>query len=231
MAERETSDARRYLEAVQGLYLELRGGGLTLSPLDSDRIRSWRDRGLPLELALRALHDAHSSWAAADRSVRARPFTLKFAERQAEELLRVSARRLVQATPSPAVHRAPEAGEPVAPTPSRLGRIREALERAEESAAGPAREAISAALAALGRITEASDPPSIEGALHDADETSALRYLIALPRGEQAGVVSKAMARAGKRGAATKRRYRAMLRICLGDAARQHGDLTRPSDL
>jgi len=91
---RSKEDAR-YLEEAQALYLELRGGGFTLSPVDSDRIRSWRDRGLPLELALQALRGAHASWLGSGRAAKARPFSLQSVEPFAEELLQVAARRLV----------------------------------------------------------------------------------------------------------------------------------------
>lgn len=220
----------RYVEAAQELYLELRGGGLTLSPLDADRIRSWRDRGLPLELALEALRLAHTSWAAAGRSAQARPFSLRSAERHVEELLQIAGRRLVGgAAPAREATLPEEADDDQAA--ARIRRVLQALEERLASAAGPAREACLAALALISPLRDSSDVDAIDGVLAAADEVGALCYLIRLPRPVQRPVVRAAMREAGRRGPATRRRYRAMLRACLSAAARSHGALMRPSDL
>lgn len=127
----------RYVEEVQAHCLRLRGGGLTLSSVDVDRIRSWRDRGLPLEFALQALDSAHGAWAAAGRSSLARPFPLEAAERFAAELMQVAARRMLSAERSEPGPEGAGVAAPAHPSPSSAP----PSEAPEEEAPVPAREA------------------------------------------------------------------------------------------
>src|SRR4051812_8721481 len=75
-----------YLETVQAHLLALRGSGLTLSPVESDVIRAWRDRGVPLELELLGLEQAHRAHVGAGRAPRVRPVSLRRADECVEEL-------------------------------------------------------------------------------------------------------------------------------------------------
>jgi hypothetical protein len=200
------SDNAGYLHAVQALYLELRGGGLTLSPLDTDRIRAWRDAGVPLELALNGVRAAHKAWASGGS--RMRPFALRGAERYVQELAAGYERR----------GGAMQAAAPAPRSPSRL-------ETRREAGSPAARAAWEAVLAFLeGR---ASDPD----ALLAADEFQGIAYLRALPRREQRALAHAVFRHAGARGRVPRRGYRAMLRALLCEAAREHGGLVRPSDL
>ncbi|AKU91367.1 hypothetical protein [Vulgatibacter incomptus] len=227
-----TNDVR-YLEAVQELFLSLRGSGLTLAPIDADRIRGWRDRGLPLELALGAVRSAHAAWASSGRSFTARPFRLGAVDRYAEDLLRGWERRAAGAAAGNGI--SSPSGSGAGPRPAKearppLQRAVAALEYRLALAPGPVREAYLESLRIL-QAANAADAASVDRALLAADEASALRYLRALPPRERAVLAGGARREAGPRGAATRRQYRAMLRACLGDAARRHGALVRPSDL
>lgn len=218
-------DAIRYLQTVQQLYLELRGGGLMLSPLDVDRIRAWRDAGLPLELALQGLRNAHKAWADGGRGSRARPFALRNADRYVAELAAIHDRR------SPGGPRHQHAVQPAAspsssePLPRRIAA---ALATRLGGARGAARAAYEKAIATL-----AAAPPALEidRVLLAADEALGLAYLLALPRPERRPLVAAALREAGPRAGIPRRSYRAMLRSCLCEEARRHGNLIRPSDL
>lgn len=206
------TDNAAYLHAVQALYLELRGGGLTLAPLDTDRIRAWRDGGIPLELALNGVRAAHAAWAAGGS--RMRPFALRSAERYVQELAAGWERR-------GGAMASPQQAPPPAARPPRFQR----LELRQASGSPAAQAAYAAALAWLGART-----PSPE-ALLEADEVQALAYLRALPRPAQRAIARAARGHAGARAGVPRRSYRAMLRALLCEAAREHGDLLRPSDL
>lgn len=214
-------DKANYLQAVQALYLELRGGGLVLSPLDADRIRAWRDAGVPLELVLQGIRAAHKAWASGGR--RMRPFTLRSAERHVAELAAGFERR------GGALR---SAGAAAPPAPAGAGPLPRCVARLEARLLGsppPARAAYAAALAFLAR--RAGSTNGLDAILHDADERQALAYLHALPRPEQRRLARDARAEAGPRAGMPRRSYRAMLRAHLCDAARRHGGLLRPSDL
>lgn len=226
-----------YLAAAQQLYLELRGGGLFLSPLDTDRILAWRNGGLPLELVLRGIRAAHKAWSDAGRISRARPFQLRHAEKYVEELAREHARRFPGGFPSPDAppgsreQPLPEPGsesrEPPgmagAPAPAGSGIqqiARHLLERLDSSH-GATRASYEAALAAvIGGLD-----------LLVADELQARAYLSALPRAEQRRLSFSARLESGPRAGIPRTSYRSMLRACLWEAARMHGQLLRPSDL
>ncbi len=49
-----------YFRAVERAFLELRGGGLVLSPADWDLVRRWDERGIPLEVVLSGIRAAFS---------------------------------------------------------------------------------------------------------------------------------------------------------------------------
>ena len=49
-----------YFQAVERAFLELRGGGLVLSPADWDLVRRWAERGIPLEDVLSGIRAAFS---------------------------------------------------------------------------------------------------------------------------------------------------------------------------
>lgn len=245
-------DPAAWLGAARDRYLQLRGSGLVLSSLDADRLRAWRDRGIPLDLVLHGLELAHSAWLGAGRGTASRPFPLWAAERHVEELARGWERR----TPSGLSDRAGAAAaspsgagaaaQPIDPPSSAIGGAISKLERllspgAMETPADPSRtaglddprgepaaKAYRAALAALW----SADREGAEGsrALLMADEAAGVAFVIALPRPERRNVVSEAMRRAGPRGAATRTRHRAMLRALLAEAAFRRGGLERPSD-
>ncbi|HEY0840911.1 MAG TPA: hypothetical protein VGD74_12045 [Vulgatibacter sp.] len=247
-------DPGAWLETARDRYLQLRGSGLVLSPLDADRLRGWRDRGLPLDLVLHGLELAHASWIGAGRANASRPFPLWAAERHVEELARGWERRApssdpVEAAQPPAGGDADEAHPTESKSPSAIENSITKLERllgGGPSAAGPrgdadgrsegagaarwepATSAYRAALAALWWADRVGAEES--RALLLADEAAGIAFVIALPRPERRNVVSEVMRRAGPRGAATRARHRAMLRALLAEAAFRHGGLERPSD-
>lgn len=219
-----------YLVVAQDAYLALRGGGLVLSPLDLDRIRRWRDQGLPLEVVLEGMRRAHRAWHDAGRISRSRPFLLRHAEPHVEELARIHARRAPGGFPTPPapVDRGgalpPPAPGPQDTLPAAVAWHRQACSRLQAlivSAEGSVRVAYQAALAALESGAE----------LLMADELQARAYLDVLPPGERRWMGQKVREMSGPRAGIPRASYRAMLRANLWEAARTHGQLLRPSDL
>ncbi|WP_373045594.1 hypothetical protein [Vulgatibacter sp.] len=217
------ADNARYIETVQSLYLQLRGGGLVLAPIDTDRIRSWRDGGVPLDLALQGVRAAHKAWASGGS--RMRPFALRSAERYVAELAAGWERKGGAHAAAPQQAAPPRARAAGGPLPRCIAGIEARLH-----GGGPAaRAAYAAALAIL--APRAAATAGLDAVLHAADEAQALAYLHALPRPAQRAVATACRAEAGARAGVPRRSYRAMLRALLCDAARAHGNLLRPSDL
>jgi len=225
-------DPAAWIEAARDRYLQLRGSGLVLSPLDADRLRTWRDRGLPLDLVLRGLELAHAAWIGAGRANATRPFPMWAAERHVEDLARGWERR---APSGPSAAAGGEEAVPRSHPARRLLVVIDALERLahgdgrRDDPGAPEASAYCAALQALQLAAPVAGDES--GVILKADEAAGIAYLVALPRHEQADVVSNAMRRAGPRGASTRSRHRAMLRAVLAEAAFRHGGFARPSDL
>ena len=209
---------RAWLDEVGDAFLRLRGSGLMLSPLDADRLRAYRDRGLPSDLVIDGLRAAHADFLAAGRAAARRTFTLRMAERRLDELANAWERR-APGGPTAFAHR----------DVTRQGAAHDRIV-AHASALEPGSGAARAYDAAL-RVLAAEVADDSGRRLLEADEAAGIAYVIALPRHEQAIVVSEAMRRAGPRGAATRARHRAMLRAVLADAAFRRGGWTRPSDL
>lgn len=207
-----------WLREVGEAFLRLRGSGLTLSPLDADRLRAYRDRGLPCDVAIEGLRAAHADLLASGRSAARRTFTLRMAERRLDELARAWERR------------APGGLEAFAPREDPRPVAAEGRIATHASAFAPGSATARAYDAAL-RVLGAEGGDDRGRHLLDADEAAGIAYVIALPRRERADVVSEAMRRAGPRGASTRSRHRAMLRAVLAEAAFRHGGFERPSDL
>lgn len=201
-----------YVDAVGSHFLRLRGGGLTLSPVDADRIRAWHDRGLPMELVCAGLDAAHKALRDSGRA--RRPFHLRFADRWVEELAASWERRSLPPFESP---RPREGG---------LERLLRAVREKEAASEGPCRAGWSAAAHALRRL--ADDPAA---ALVEADVAQAHAYLLALPPADRLPLVRRTMETLGGRRGVPRRTFRAMLRASLHAAARRHGNLVQPSDL
>jgi hypothetical protein len=232
-------DRVRYLEEVQDLYLALRGSGLCLSPLDVDLVGGWWADGVPLPLALDAVREAAARHRGSGRAAARRPFPLRLAAALVEDRFGAYVRRsgtVARPDAGPpagdATPPAPGSGAPApgsgAPAPGRLDRVAARLE-GRAAAAGPtAAAAYRAAARALAVAAAAGEP--LDRALAAADDTQALAYLRALPRAEQRRVAGAAIRDAGPRGRVPRGAHRATLRVHLGDAARRHGGLVRPSD-
>lgn len=218
-------DERAYLLAVQELYLGLRGGGLTLSPLDVERIRGWWQAGIPLDLALQGVRAAHAAWAAGGS--RLRPFALRQAERHVAELAAGWERR-GGARHGVGRREAPVAREPTdRPGSDRLARC---IGRLETRGAGGPPAVRAAYEAAVDRLRRSASLP-LDTALLAADEAQAFAYLRALDRPTQRRLAQRARAEAGPRSGMPRSSYRAMMRATLREAALRHGGLIRASDL
>ncbi len=73
-----------YLRALEARYVALRGRGYMLSARDVDRVLAWRERGVPLNVALRVVEEGTLAWRRSQRRVGA-PRSLSFFERPVRE--------------------------------------------------------------------------------------------------------------------------------------------------
>jgi DNA replication protein DnaC len=134
MLDPATIPLETFVQEVSQAYLHVRGSGLTLAPLDEERIRAWYERGTPLPLALEAVARAQEAWRASGRSHRLRPLPFRRVEAALEQLLAREAGRLSPTIPStgplPGSYAAPQptmSQEPFRPMSSPLKGILEEL--------------------------------------------------------------------------------------------------------
>lgn len=216
-----------YVETIGSLLLRLRGSGLTLSPLDADRIRSWYDRRIPVDLACEAVQMAHDAWLTSGRHAGRRPFPLHRAEALIESLGERRARRLLSAEQRLAPEGAPQATPAEDATASRsternpVAELLSTLRQREQHSSGALRKAYEAAH----RKLSASIGP-LDERLLAADWAQVVGYLLALPKPERAAWIRSARAQSGP-GA----RNRGSFRAILADEIHRHASLSRPSDL
>ncbi len=81
-----------YLRALESRYVALRGRGFMLSAHDVARIERWRERQVPLRVALRVIEEGTLEWRRSQRRVGA-PRTLGYFDRGIREAQRKRAER------------------------------------------------------------------------------------------------------------------------------------------
>lgn len=116
-----------YLAAVEARLAELSRAPLVLSTRDWERVRRWRQKGIPLEVVLRALADVLGRPPADDQGGAARrPYSLAYCERAVEQRWRAHREGSIGRLP------------PRPPAPARVRSVLHALAREAQAAAARA---------------------------------------------------------------------------------------------
>lgn len=183
----ETASALAYFQAIEEMFLRLRGRGTLLSPADWEVAERWFTEGVPLDLVHRCLEESFAGFhergvrrrAGARRRIESLRYCAPAVEAAWEEIREMSAAGLGEAAPPLDI-------------PARLAALAEAL---PEEVAGRARwqERIRGLI---------GDPPSVEQALSQLDQEILAAQDAALPearRREVAHEVEKTLAQLAAR--------------------------------
>jgi hypothetical protein len=193
-----------YAALVSEFFLQLRGTGLLLSPLDQELVAEWERRGVPASVACRGMRRGWEDLAQGRSPGAAPPRSIRALRGFVEEEWRA--------------YRDGRVGDGGAPEPE----------------ADAARRRLSAARALLADEEEASAIlPADVTSLHDlelalaaADDLRLHRWILSLPRPERAALGPRCRLLAGDRVRRARRSaYRETLRTHLFEAARRAGIL------
>ena len=155
-----------YYRTVERAFLELRGGGMILTPADWDVVCRWEERGIPLEVVLAGIRTALSG------RIRGSPRTPLEACSTAVEAAFDAARRRRTGVPVPSAHAETGSGRGLE---ALAGRLREWAPPeevlADAAAAGPLRTKARAAAERLERLGNQVDGgrASVEDTLRDIE--------------------------------------------------------------
>jgi hypothetical protein len=210
------SDALSYPALVAEFFLQLRGSGLLLSPLDQELVGEWERRGIPASVVCRGLRRGWDDLARARAPAAAAPRSLRALRGFVEEEWRGYRDGRVgdggTRGPEPDVAR------------SRLAAARARLAEAEASSTGARRAAYREA---TGRLpAEANTLDQVESAVAAADDLLLHRWIGAMERAERSALGPRCRLLAGYRNRRARRSaYRETLRTHLFEAARRAGIL------
>jgi hypothetical protein len=205
-----------YTALVAEFFLQLRGTGLLLSPLDLELVAEWERRGVPASVACRGMRRGWDDLALGRSPGAAPPRSLRALRGFVEEEWRA--------------YRDGRVGDGGAPGPeadaarARLAAARNLLDEAQGATTGERRHAYREAAAAL--PADAVSLDDLERALALADDLLLHRWILALPRPERAALGPRCRLLAGDRTRRARRSaYRKTLRTHLFEAARRAGIL------
>ena len=205
-----------YAALVTEFFLQLRGTGLLLSPLDQELVSEWERRGVPAAVVCRGMRRGWDDLLRERAPGAAPPRSLRALRGFVEEEWRA--------------YRDGRVGDGGAPGPeadaarARLGAARASLAGSAAATAGDRSDAYRAAAAAL--PGDASTLDALELALRAADDLLLHRWILSLPRPERAALGPRCRLLAGDRTRRARRSaYRETLRTHLFEAARRAGIL------
>ncbi len=205
-----------YAALVSEFFLQLRGTGLLLSPLDLELVAEWERRGVPASVVCRGMRRGWDDLVRDRAPGAAPPRSLRALRGFVEEEWRAYRDGRV----GDGGARGPEADAARA----RLGAARAALAGSAEATAGDRRDAYRAAAATL--PDDAASLQDLEVALRAADDLLLHRWILSLPRPERAALGPRCRLLAGDRTRRARRSaYRETLRTHLFEAARRAGIL------
>jgi hypothetical protein len=210
------SAALSYPALVAEFFLQLRGAGLLLSPLDLELVSEWERRGVPSAVVCRGLRRGWEELTR-DRAPGATPpRSLRALRGFVEEEWR--AYRDGRVGDGGARGAEPEAAR------ARLAAARSGLAEAEAASSGARRDAYREALDLL--PADAATLDEVEAAVEAADDLILRRWVGSLPRPERSALGPRCRLLAGDRSRRARRAaYRETLRMHLFEAARRAGIL------
>ena len=205
-----------YAALVSEFFLQLRGTGLLLSPLDQELVAEWERRGVPASVVCRGMRRGWDDLGRERAPGAAPPRSLRALRGFVEEEWRA--------------YRDGRVGDGGAPGPeaeaarARLGAARASLAESAAATAGDRSDAYRAASALLPE--DEVSLQSLELALDAADDLLLHRWILSLPRPERAALGPRCRLLAGERTRRARRSaYRKTLRTHLFEAARRAGIL------
>ncbi|HVP69038.1 MAG TPA: hypothetical protein VMT17_17445 [Anaeromyxobacteraceae bacterium] len=210
------SDALSYRAVVSEYFLQLRGAGLLLSPLDDQLVAEWERRGVPAAVVCRGLRrgfeeldERRPPGAGPQRSLRALRGYVE------EEWRAYKEGRVGESLP------------PGAEAPAAAARLAQARLRLAEAAAASIGMRRAAYLEVAAHLpAEPADLREAERALRAADDRLLARWLASLSRAERSALGPRCRLLAGDRSRRARRSaYRETLRSHLFEAARRAGVL------
>jgi len=210
------AEALSYQATVGEFFLQLRGSGLLLSPLDQELLAEWERRGLPVAVVCRGLRQGFEALAGERGPGAPPPRSLRMLRGFVEEEWRAYRDGRVGDGGAP--------GSEAEAARGRLDAARAALAEAAAASAGPRREAYREAAALL--PGEAGSLHEVERVLGAADDLLLHRWILTLPRPERGALGPRCRLLAGDRTRRARRSaYRETLRTHLFEAARRAGIL------
>jgi hypothetical protein len=205
-----------YTALVAEFFLQLRGTGLLLSPLDLELVAEWERRGVPASVACRGMRRGWDDLAQARSPGAAPPRSLRALRSFVEEEWRAYRDGRVGDGGAP--------GSEADAARSRLAAARATLAGAASATAGKRRDAYREAADLLPPDATALD--LLERAFEEADDRLLHRWIGAMERPERSALGPRCRLLAGHRGRRARRSaYRETLRTHLFEAARRAGIL------
>ena len=210
------SDALSYRAVVSEYFLQLRGAGLLLSPLDDELVAEWERRGVPAPVVCRGLKRGFEETASRRAPGAGPQRSLRALRGFVEEEWRAYKHGRVGEGPAP--------GEEPQAAAERLAAARARLGEAAAASAGMRRAAYLEVAAHLPGAP--ADLREAERALRAADDRLLKRWLASLSRAERSALGPRCRLLAGDRSRRARRSaYRETLRSHLFEAARRAGIL------
>jgi hypothetical protein len=205
-----------YVALVSEFFLQLRGSGLLLSPLDLEVVSEWERRGLPAAVVCRGMRRGWAELQVGRAPGAAAPRSLRVLRGFVEEEWRAYRDGRVG-----------DGGAPGSEAEAARARLAAARSRLEEGAAAtPGERGDAYREAARSLPADAGTLEELERAVARVDDLLVRRWILSLPRPERAALGPRVRLLAGERSRRARRSaYRAALRTHLFDAARRAGIL------
>ena len=210
------SAALSYAALVSEFFLQLRGAGLLLSPLDQELVGEWERRGVPSAVVCRGLRLGWEEMTRDRAPGSAPPRSMRALRGFVEEEWRAYRDGRVGDGGA-------RGGEPDAAR-SRLAAARNVLAEAETASIGARRTAYREAAGHL--PSDVASIEEVEAAIEEADDRLLHRWIGSMERPERSSLGPRCRLLAGDRSRRARRAaYRETLRMHLFEAARRAGIL------
>ncbi|HET8723149.1 MAG TPA: hypothetical protein VFM53_03020 [Anaeromyxobacteraceae bacterium] len=219
--------ALSYSALVSEFFLQLRGSGLLLSPLDQELVAEWERRGVPAAVVCRGLRRGFEELSRDRPAGSAPPRALRALRGFVEEEWRAYRDGRVGDGGAPEPE-AEAAARRLEAARAHLAEAADAADAMARSGGGPERDGRGGAYreAAARLPASVGTLDDLDRALREADDLLLHRWVLSLPRPERAALGPRCRLLAGERTRRARRSsYRHALRTQLFEAARRAGIL------
>jgi hypothetical protein len=211
-------EALDYRTVIAEYFLNLRGSGLLLSPLDEEQVAAWEQRGLPVAVVCRGLRAGLERFLESRAPRAPLPRSLRAFRCAVEDEWRAYRSGRVGAAPAP-----PAEAQAFA---ERLAAVTAQVAAMGQSVRAPLRPLYARALEQMQAADQHAGPSleELEELLASIDDGLLIGWIAGLSRAERASLGPQCRLQAGTRPGGTRRSaYRESLRAYLWDAARAAG--------